>query len=161
MTSPMPYGSIDRITGTMIELARCSAEHRIILAGSNEPDRIFELRSCGFSRVVTTATCKPCRSQYDIAFVEWRQHSIKALETTLDWFVYFLSPAGVLVIWIDTASGQRKLRSAIERLGFHVETGTRCENGFIISARRNNVVQQTMAAVVRQRMPPCEAGVGG
>jgi hypothetical protein len=146
MTNPMPHGSVDRITGAMIELAQCSAEHRIILAGSNELDRIFELRSRGFSRAVTTATCKPSRSQYDIAFVEWRQHSIKALETTLDWLVHFLSPVGVLVIWIDTASGQRKLRSAIEQLGFHVETGTRCKNGFIISARRINVVQKTMAA---------------
>jgi hypothetical protein len=146
MTNRMPNGSIDRITGTMIELAQCCAEHRIILAGSNEPDRIFKLHSRGFSRVVTTATCKLSRRPYDVAFVEWRQHSIKALETTLDWLVHLLSPAGVLVIWIDAAPERRKLRSAIEKLGFQVETGTRCENGFVVSARRVSVLQQTMAA---------------
>jgi hypothetical protein len=145
MTTRTPNGS-DRITGTMIELAQCSAEQRIILAGSNEPDRSFELHSLGFYRVVTTATCKLSRRQYDVAFVEWRQHSIKALETTLDWLVHFLSPMGVLVIWIDVAPERRKLRSAIEKLGFHVESGTRCENGFAVSARRVNVLQQTMAA---------------
>ena len=145
MTTRTPNGS-DRITGTMIGLAQCSAGQRIILAGSNEPDRSFELHSLGFSRVVTTATCKLSRRQYDVAFVEWRQHSIKALETTLDWLVHFLSPMGVLVIWIDVAPERRKLRSAIEKLGFHVESGTRCENGFAVSARRVNVLQQRMAA---------------
>jgi hypothetical protein len=146
MTKPMPHGSIDRIIDTMIELARCSIDHRIILAGSKEPERIFELRSRGYPRVVTTATCKLSRGQYDVALVEWRQHSIKALETTPDWLVHFLSPTGVLVIWIDTAPGHRKLRSAIERLGFRVETGTRCGSGFAISARRLSIGQQAMAA---------------
>src|SRR5215475_2325732 len=146
MANRTPNGSIDRITGMMIELAQCSAEHRIILAGANEPDRSFELHSRGFSRVVTTATCKLSRRPYDVVFVEWRQHSIKALETTLDWLVHFLSPMGVLVIWIDVAPERRKLRSAIEKLGFRVETGTRCGSGFVVSARRVNVLQQTMAA---------------
>jgi hypothetical protein len=146
MTNPMPNGSIDRIVDTMIELARCSIEHRIILAGAKEPDRIFELRSRGYPRVATTATCKLSRGRYDVAFVEWRQHSIKALETTLDWLVHFLSKRGVLVIWIDTAPEVRKLRSTIERLGFHIEAGTRCENGFAVSARRLDVGRQTIAA---------------
>jgi len=142
----MPAGSIERITDTMIHLARCVVGHRIILAGSKEPDRIFELRSRGYSGVVTTATCKLSPGQYDVALVEWRQHSIKALEATLNWLVHLLSPGGVLVIWIDAAPGHRKLRSAIERLGFRVETGTRCESGFAISARRLNVSQPAMAA---------------
>ena len=144
MINPIPKGSTDRIIGTMIELARCSGDHRIILAGSKELDLIFELRSRGYRRVATTATCKLCRGRYDVALVEWRQHSIKALETTLDWLVHFLSPTGVLVVWIDPAQGHGKLRSAIERLGFRVEGGTRHENGFAISARR--LGQQAMAA---------------
>jgi hypothetical protein len=118
MTHSMPHGSIDRIIDTMIELAQCSRDDQIILAGSKEPGRIFELRSRGYPRVVTTATCKLSRDRYDVALVEWGQHSIKALETTLDWLVHFLSPIGVLVIWINVASGHQELRSAIERLGF-------------------------------------------
>jgi hypothetical protein len=144
MTNFTAHG--DRIIDTVIALARCSVEHRILLAGSKEPSRIFELRGRGFSRAVTTATCKLSRGQYDVAFVEWRQHSIKALEATLDWLVHFLSPMGVLVIWIDAAPQHRKLRSAIERLGFRVETGIRCKSGFAVAARRLSASQQTLAA---------------
>lgn len=146
MTTSMPKGSTDRIVDTMIELARCSIDHRIILAGSKGPDLIFGLRSRGYPGVVTTATCKLSRGQYDVAFVEWRQHSIKALEATLDWLVHFLSTGGVLVVWIDATQGARKLRSMIERLGFRVETATRCENGFAVSARRLDVGGQAVAA---------------
>ena len=43
-----------------------------------------------------------CRTgQYDVALVDWRQHSIRVLETTLDWLVHFLTPSGVLVAWLD------------------------------------------------------------
>jgi hypothetical protein len=146
MTNPMPKTSIDQIIETMIALARCSKDHRIILAGSKGPDRIFKLRTRGYVHLATTATCKLPRGQYDVAFVEWRQHSVKALETTLDWLVHFLSRTGVLVIWIDTAPAARKLLSAIERLGFRIELGTRCENGFTISARRHEFSRQILAA---------------
>jgi hypothetical protein len=68
----------------------------------------------------------------------------------LDWLVYFLSPRGVLVIWIDGASGaasaRRNLRSLIERLGFRVETGKRCRKGFAVSASRVNAAQRAIAA---------------
>jgi hypothetical protein len=154
MTNPMPKRSTDRITNTMIEVARCSTDRRIILAGSKDPGRIFGLRRRGYLHVATTATCKLSRGQYDVAFVEWRQHSINALETILDWLVHFLSPKGVLVIWIDTVAEARKLPSRIERLGFRIETGTRCESGFTISARRLDVGRQTMAAQGPERQWP-------
>lgn len=144
MTNLMPKGSIHLAIDTMIELARCSVDDRIILAGSKESDPIRQLRSRGYPRVVTTATCKLARGRYDVALVEWRQHSIKALETTLDWLVHLLSPTGVLVIWTDAAQARRKLRSAIERLGFRVESGTLSENGFALSARRLSVGQQAV-----------------
>jgi hypothetical protein len=150
MTNPAPKVSTDRILDSMIELARCSVEHRIIVAGAKRSDRIFGWRSRGYHRVVTTATCRLPHGQYDVACVEWRHHSIKALEVTLDWLVYFLSPTGVLVMWIDTAidtaPGRRQLRLAIERFGFCVETETCCGNGVAISARRLTVSKQTIAA---------------
>jgi hypothetical protein len=146
----MPKTSADRILDTMIELSRCSVEQRTILAGANGSDRIPGWRSRGYRRVVTTATCSLPHGQYDVACVEWRHHSVKALEATLDWLVHFLSATGVLVIWIDpttdTVRGRRELQSAIERFGFCVETGSRCENGFAISARRLTTGQQPIAA---------------
>jgi hypothetical protein len=150
MNSPQPVSPAGQTTDATIALAGCSAVHRILLAGAREAERIPQWHSRGYQRIATMATCRLPRGQYDVASVEWRQHSIRALETTLDWLVHFLSPRGVLVIWIDdaadTAPARRKLRSAIERLGFRVESSRRCEDGFAISARRLNTDQQTMAA---------------
>jgi hypothetical protein len=150
MNSPQPGGSTGRTIDSIITLAGCSTAHRILLAGDAEPGRIHDWRRRGYQRVATMATCRLPRGQYDVVSVEWRRHSIRALETTLDWLVYFLSRRGVLVIRIDeasdTAAARRKLRSAIERLGFHVEAGRHCDGGFAISARRLDAGLQTMAA---------------
>jgi hypothetical protein len=148
MNKPKPTASGERVVETMIELARCSKLHRIIVAGANGPHRMFELNRRGYDRVATTATCGLPAGQYDVAFVDWRLHSIKALETMLDWLVHFLAPASVLVIWIDTdeCTDNRKLGSMLERLGFRVEVGTRCERGLAISARRLDVNEQAVAA---------------
>jgi hypothetical protein len=109
---------------------------------------MFELHRRGYNRVATTATCGLPRGQYDAAFVDWQLRSIKVLETTLNWLVHFLAPTSVLVIWIDSSesANQRKLGSILERLGFRLEAGTRCEHGLAISARRLDANQQAIAA---------------
>jgi hypothetical protein len=133
---------------TLVQLARCSKLDRIILAGSRAPRRMFELHRRRFIRVATTATCGLPRGQYDVGLVEWQLPSIKALATTLDWLVHFLSPAGVLVIALDTPECQdrRKLRPMLARMGFRIEAGTRCEHRTAISARRLDLAQQAVAA---------------
>ncbi len=155
----MPKAVTDRILDTMIELARCSREHRVILIGHRDSERIFDWRRRGYHRAVTTATSRLPRGQYDVACIEWRHHSIKALEATLDWFVHFLSPAGVLVLWIDeaidTAPGRRHLRAAVDRFGFRVEAETRCGNGLAISARRSPVA----AIAHKAAATPMAAGI--
>lgn len=150
MINPMPAGSADRKIDSIVELGRCADHHRILLAGASDPDPVSEWRSRGYHRVATMAASRLPRGQYDVAVVEWRQHSIRALGTMLDWLVYFLSPRGVLVIWIDgasdTASARRDLRSLVEQLGFRVETRKRCRNGFAVSASRVNTSERAMAA---------------
>ena len=138
----------ERIIETMIELARCSKLHRIIVAGSKEPRLMFELHRRGYNRVATTATCGLPRGQCDVGFVDWQQQSIKVLKTSLDRVAHFLAPTSVLVIWIDSceSTDRRKLGSILERLGFRVEVGTQCERGLAISARRLDVNQQAIAA---------------
>ena len=138
----------EQIIETMIELARCSELHRIIVAGSNSPHQMFELHRRGYGRVATTATCGFPRGQFDVALGDWRLHSTKALEATLDWLVHFLKWSGVLVVRVDSQdrAGNRKLKSMLERLGFRIEVGTRCERGIAISARRLDADQQAMAA---------------
>jgi len=140
MTNPKPTLGGGSILATMIDLARCTTHDRIILAGTAAPQRMLELHRRGYRRVATTATCGLPHGQYDVALVGWQLHSITALEATLDWLVHFLCSDGVLVIWIDAeeSSGQRKLRSMLEKLGFRVEVGTRCDAGIAISAVRGD-----------------------
>ena len=91
----------ERIIEPMIDLARCSKLERIIVAGADSAALMFELHRRGYVRVATTANCGLPAGQYDVALVDWRGRSIKALDPTLDWLVDFLTPAGVLVVWID------------------------------------------------------------
>ena len=130
--------SSERIIEPMLGLARCSKHHRIIVAGSQRSELMFELHRRGYGRVATTTTCGLPDGQYDVAIVDWRQHSIKALETTLDWLVHFLTPSGVLVAWLDPQerAGNRTLRAMLERHGLVVEAGTVRDHGSAVAVRR-------------------------
>src|ERR1700730_11822183 len=127
-----------RIMEPMIALARRSKLQRIIVAGSKSAELMFELHRRGYARVATTSNCGLPAGQYDVALVDWRQRSIKAFETTLDWLMDFLSPAGVLVVWLDPQepAANRNLRSVLERHGLIVEAGTIHESGSAVSARQ-------------------------
>jgi hypothetical protein len=109
----------ERIIEPMIELARCSKLDRIIVAGAKSAALMFELHRRGYVRVATTTNCGLPAGQYDVALVDWRERSIKALDTTLDWLVDFLGSAGALVVWIDPqeSAANRKLRSMLEKHG--------------------------------------------
>jgi hypothetical protein len=148
MHSFKPTPVREHITESLVELARCSKLHRIIVAGSNGPELMFALHRRGYIRVATTAACGLPQGQYDVALVDWQGRSIKALETTLDWLVHFLASSAVLVIWIEQPehAANRKLESMLERLGFRVEVGTRREHGLAISARRRDAGQMAAAA---------------
>jgi hypothetical protein len=146
MTNSTP--ARERITESLVDLARCSKLHRIIVAGPNSPQSMFELHRRGFNRVATTATSGLPHGQYDVALVDWQGRSIKALEATLDWLVHFLGSSAVMVIWIDPQerAPNRKLAAILERLGFRIEIGTRCEHGLAVSARRRDTAQLAVAA---------------
>jgi hypothetical protein len=148
MNQQQPEVAEEAIIETMIALAQCSKRHRVVVAGSRGPHHMLELHRRGYIRVATTATCGLPRGQFDVALVDWRVQSIKALETTLDWLVHFLDPSGVLVIHIDSRepADSRRLASMLERLGFRIEVGTRGEHGFAVSARRRDASHQVMAA---------------
>jgi hypothetical protein len=136
MIQSSPISSDERIVDAMIQLAGAAKSHRMIVAGSNSFEVFLELHRRGYPRVTTTKTCRvPC-GQHDVALVACREHSIRALETTLDPLVPFLSDLGVLVIWVGPHQPHQALRLALERLGFRIESGTCCENGVVVSARR-------------------------
>jgi hypothetical protein len=137
----------------MIELARCSKLGRILVAGATSAALMFELHRRGYVRVATTANCGLPAGQYDVALIDWRERSIKALDTTLDWLVDFLGSAGVLVVWIDPQepAANRKLRSMLEKHGLMVEAGTVREHGSAVSAQRSEM--KPISKVAAQSQP--------
>jgi hypothetical protein len=138
MTHSNSIPSDERIVDAMIQLARPAKLHRMIVAGSNSPEIFLELHRRGHLRVTTARLCDvPC-GQFDVALVAWREHSTKALETTLAHLVPFLSGAGVLAVWAGPHErmANRTLRLAVEKLAFRIESATCCENGVAICARR-------------------------
>ena len=131
----------DRIIDPMIALACCSKQHRIVVAGSKGVELMFELHRRGYVRAAATANCGHPAGQYDVALVDWRRRTFKTLESALDWLVDFLSPAGVLVVWVDAQkpSANQNIRLFLESRGFVIESGTVHECGCAVSARRREM----------------------
>jgi acetolactate synthase regulatory subunit len=133
--------SVDRIIEPMLDLAQCSKLNGIVVVGANSAELLLELRRRGYVRVATTTNSGVPAGQYDVALVDWRKRPIKALDTTLDWLVDFLSPWSMLVVWIDPQepAANRKLRSLLEKHGLVIEASTVCEYGSAVSAQRSEM----------------------
>ena len=138
----------ERVLDGMIELARCSKVDRVIVGGATAPELMLGLHCRGYARVATVATCGLPHGQYGVALVNWEGRSIKALETTLDWLVQYLSSSAVLVIRLDPLerTANRRLKSILDSLGFQIEVGALCEHGLAISACRRNAQHMPLAA---------------
>jgi hypothetical protein len=131
----------ERIIKPMIELAYCSKLNGIIVAGANSAEAYVRAAPSWLCARCDDGELRPPAGQYDVALVDWRERSIKALDTTLDWLVDFLSPGGMLVVWIDPQepAGNRKLRSLLEKHGLVIEASTVREYGSAVSAQRSEM----------------------
>jgi hypothetical protein len=141
MTLSRTASAGDRIIEPMIALAGCAKQHRIVVAGSRAVELMLELQHRGYARTAATANCGHPAGQYDVVLVDWRRRTSKTLEVALDWLVDFLSPAGVLVVWVDPqkAAANEALRLSLESRGFVIEAGTVHECGCAVSARRRQI----------------------
>jgi hypothetical protein len=141
MTTSRATPAGDRIVEPMIALAHCSKQHRIVVAGAKGVELMLELQRRGYARTAATANCGRPAGQYDVALVDWRRRTFKSLEVALDWLVDFLSPEGVLVVWVDPqkAAANEALRLALEGRGFVIEAGTVHDCGCAVSARRREM----------------------
>ena len=121
----------------LLALAGCSKLQRILILGGRAAEMMFELHRRGYARAATTRRCGQPAAQYDLAFVDWRQRSIRSLDATLSWLRAFLRDAGLMVVWIDPQEPavNRRLNSILERNGLVVEAGTVLEHGSAVSAR--------------------------
>jgi hypothetical protein len=128
----------ERLIEPIIALAHCSKLSRILVTGADNAEAVIDLHRLGYARATTTSNCGLPTGQYDVVLIDGRQRSIKALETTLDWVVDFLSLMGVLIVWLDPQhpAPARALRTVLESYGFRIEAGTVHERGSAVAARR-------------------------
>jgi hypothetical protein len=138
----------DRIIDPMIALAGCATRHRIVVAGSKSMELMLELHRRGYLRAAATGNCGRPAGQYDVALVDWRRRPLNALETTLDWLVNFVSPTGMLVVWVDAQkqAANQRLCASLEKRGFVIEQGAVHECGCALSARRQQTYPVRKAA---------------
>ena len=148
VTHPDPSSAGDRILEPMIALAGCSKLQRIVVAGSKGIELALELNRRGYVRAASSANCGRAAGQYDVALVDWRGRTLKALGRTLDWLVGFLGPEGLLVVWLDSCKedARQNLYAALEGRGFVIENRALHQYGAAVSARRREVEPLPRAA---------------
>jgi hypothetical protein len=147
MTQPHSTSEREQVVDTMIELTRLSGLHRAIIAGSSGLELYLSLRRRGFMRVSTTATCRTPKAQHAVGLISG-QNSLQAMETALTEISQFLSASAAIAVLIDSRESGFSLRTRtrLEQMGFRIEAGVRCQQGFVLSAYRHGFGQMENAA---------------
>ena len=147
MVQPLSGSNLEQVVTTMIELTRLSDLHRAIVAGSDNLEVYLALRRRGFNRVATTSTCRIPRGQHAVGLIT-RQNSLRGNEASLAEILPFLCTSATVAVLIDSRESATclKIRAKLEQMGFRIEAGVRCQQGFVLSAYRRGFGQMEKAA---------------
>jgi hypothetical protein len=137
MREPHAAAPREQIADTMIGLTRLSNSHRVIIAGSDSLELYLCLRRRGLVHVNTTTTCRIPRRQHAIGLITG-QGSLLAIEAALAQISQFLSASAAIAVLIDSRESGfcLKVRTRLEKMGFRIEAGVRCQQGLVLSAYR-------------------------
>jgi hypothetical protein len=137
----------EQVIDTMIELTHLSSLHRAIVAGNGGMELYLALRRRGFIRVATTATCRVPKGQHAVGLITG-QNSLQAIEAALAEISQFLGVSAAIAVLIDSREGgfSLRIRTKLEQMGFRIEAGARCPQGFVLSAVRQGFAQMEIAA---------------
>lgn len=137
MVPSTPESAQEQVISTMIELTRPSKLHRVIVAGSASREIYLGLHRRGYCRAATTITCPTPRGQHVVGLLAGSP-SLQSLETKLDQLSRFLSVNSAIAILIDSQESGHglKVHAMLEKLGFQIEAGVRCQKGVVLSAFR-------------------------
>lgn len=126
------------VLDTMIDLAHARQSHRVVVAGSIALDIYAALYRRGFCRVATaTHRSTPSSGGCDVGFIVGYQ-SLIGLEAALLRVAPLLNGDATIAIWVNAVGrghGQTVQR-LLQATGFVVQSGAKCENGFVLAARR-------------------------
>jgi hypothetical protein len=137
----------EQVIDTMIELTRLSSLSRAIVVGNGSLDLYLALRRRGFIRVATTATCRIPKGQHAVGLIIGL-NSLQAIEAALAEISPFLSASAAIAVLIDSREGgfSLRIRAKLEQMGFRIEAGARCQEGFVLSAVRQGFAPMEIAA---------------
>ena len=147
MVQPHSASDHEQVIDTMIGLTRLASPHRAIVAGSGSMELYLELRRRGFVRVATTATCRMAKGQHAVGLISGH-NSLQAIEGALAEISQFLCASAAIAVLIDSRESRisLRIRAKLEQMGFRIEAGVRCREGFVLSAVRQNFSQMQNAA---------------
>jgi hypothetical protein len=147
MVQPHSAPYREQVVDTMIGLTRLSSAHRVIVAGGDSMEMYLALRRRGFFRVATPATCRIPRGQHAVGLITG-QNTLNAIEAALARISQFLCASATIAVLIDSRESGLclKVRTRLERMGFRIEAGVRCQQGLVLSANRQGFGQLENAA---------------
>jgi len=147
MVQPYCVSNRDQVVDTMIGLTRLTSQHRAIVAGSGSTELHLALRRRGFLRAATAATCRIPKRQHAVGLIAGH-NSLQAIEAALVELSPFLAASAAVAVLIESreiGAGLR-IREKLEQMGFRIEAGVRCQEGFVLSAIRHGYGQMKKAA---------------
>ena len=137
----------EQVVDTMIGLTRLTNLHRVIVAGSGSVDLYLTLRRRSFLRAATAATCRIPKGQHTVGLIAGH-NSLQAIEAALVELSPFLATSATVAVLIDSreVGAGLRVRGKLEQMGFRIEAGVRCQEGFVLSAIRHSFGQMEKAA---------------
>jgi hypothetical protein len=132
----------DEIVDTMIDLARLGKTQRIVLAGQGSMDIYLALKQRGFLFSVLASACRAASGQHAAGLIAGCE-SYPAIEAALVQVSSFLNSAADIAIAIQSRENGLigKVRAKLQQLGFRIEAGARCREGFVLAAHRHEFSQ--------------------
>lgn len=147
MVQPHSVSDHEQVVDAMIGLTRLTNLHRAIVAGGGSTEVYLVLRRRGFVRAATAATCRIPSGQHAVGLIAGH-NSLQAIEAALVELSPFLGTSAAIAVLVDSreAGAGLRIREKLEQMGFRIEAGVRCQEGFVLSAIRRGFGQMKIAA---------------
>jgi hypothetical protein len=132
----------DEMVDTMINLAHLSKSHRIVVAGANSIELYLALRRRGFAFGALASACRGPSGQHSAGLITG-DRCYQAIEASINQISKRLYAAASITISIESQESGLggKVRAKLQQLGFRIEAGARCHQGFVLAAHREEFGQ--------------------
>jgi hypothetical protein len=133
----------DEMVDTMINLAHLSKSHRIVVAGADSIELYLALRRRGFAFGALASACRGPAGQHSAGLITG-DRCFQAIEASINQISKRLYAAASITISIESQESGLggKVRAKLQQLGFRIEAGARCHQGFVLAAHREEFGQQ-------------------